>query len=321
MPKAATPTLEELRAAKNADYKVARESGVEFDGHGVGQWASQVKRELAGDFTADAKTGAAGTFGVLSDLHPPAADPMRALTRVEQNPLVTSIALDEVRKKLGRIARDTQDGKPTADAAAATIALKRYYEYLENPPPGHVVAGDAAAYVDTIRRANAGNAAYQRTRDFDSRITNAEDIAARQIAGSEEATIKNKSGALLAKAKQGGTGLNQSEIAQLQLLNSGGPASNTLRQLGRFGAGVVPIGAQAAVAVGTGGTHLVPQAALAAALYAARKGSEAITKSRANKLAEALAQRSPLYEQRKAGLAAPDYTPNTAAILRALLAR
>jgi thioredoxin reductase len=64
---------------------------------------------------------------------------------------------------------------------------------------------------------------------------------------------------------------------------------------------------------------LVPQAALAAALYGARKGSEAITTKRAEKLVEMLAKRSPEYERRVKNLPPMDRAPAGAALIRALL--
>jgi hypothetical protein len=118
-------------------------------------------------------------------------------------------------------------------------------------------------------------------------------------------------------------GMNEAERAQLQLVNSGGPVSNFLRQIGRGGAGVIPLGAQLAaagpLAAATGGASVLPQIGLAAGLYGARKGSEAITKHRAKELAEMLAKRSPEYERRAANLPAPDTAQGKAALLRALL--
>jgi hypothetical protein len=73
------------------------------------------------------------------------------------------------------------------------------------------------------------------------------------------------------------------------------------------------------LAAATGGASIIPQASLAAALYGARKGSEAITNKRASKLVEMLGQRSPLFDQRKAALPPPDTAAGKAAIMRALL--
>ncbi len=230
--------------------------------------------------------------------------------------------LNAVRQTLGKIAKEvqpTQGGAiiPTQDAAAATKALGHFANYTENIPQNHIVAGNAAAYSSAVKEANANYASYARVRDFDARLNKAQNATDRQIAGSLDAQIKSKAGGLL---DRGARGLNTDEKAQLQLINSGGPVSNTLRQLGRGGAGVIPMGLHLAGAVASGGASIPASLGIGVPLYAARKASEAITKSRANKLVEMLAQRSPEYQQRVASLPHVSTAPNKAAIVRALLA-
>lgn len=319
-PKAAVPTADELFAAGSQGYKQARNSGLVVHPDAVSSWATRVEQDLIGPdhgFTGGANGVAPKTFGVLATLQQPPA-----------GAVVTAGNLDATRKALGHIAKETQPAgpggvaKPTADAAAASIALKRLGEFSENLPQGAVLAGDPAAYVRATREANANWGAGERTRDFDARLTKAERTADRQVAGSLDSQIKTKAGQLLdnpAKTK----GLTPDELAQLELINSGGPISNTLRQLGRGGAGVVPMVAHLTaggpLAVTTGGASVPLQMALAATLYGARKGSEAITKHRAQALSDMLAQRSPLFEQRAANLPPADLLPGNAALIRALL--
>lgn len=316
-PRAATPTMQELETAsvkggQYGGYKAAAASGLEIDPRGVAGWAADVGQRLYNRAFSGGKDGTAPqTFAVLEGLQNPPA-----------GAIIGPVNLAAIKDKFQTIAqevRPTQGGAMvrTKDAAAATEALERLREYVENIPKGHILAGDARAFSNAITEANANNAAFQRVRDFDARLTKAERATDRQIAGSLDAQIKTKAGQLYDRAR----GLNEQEMAQLALIERGGPASNTLRQLGRGGAGVIPLGTQAALALATGGAHLVPQAFLATALYGARKASEAITKSRAEKLVEMMAQRSPEYEQRLANLPPPDLSPGTAAILRALLAR
>ncbi len=320
-PKAAVPTSKELFQVGGEGYKQARAGGLEVKPSAVSSWATKVEQELAGPeygFTGGKDGVAEKTFGVLSRLQKPPKGTVA----------VTASNIDALRKNLGNIAQETQPAgpggtvKPTADAAAASIALKRLGSFSEDLPQGSVLAGDAAAYVRETKQANANWAAGERTRDFDARLTKAENATDRQVAGSLDSQIKSKAGQLLdnpSKIKS----LTPKELAQLQLINSGGPVSNTLRQLGRGGAGVIPLGAQLAaagpLAAATGGASVIPQALVAAGLYGARKGSEAITKSRASKLADMLAMRSPEYERRAAELPAIDVAPQRAAVLRALL--
>jgi hypothetical protein len=313
-PKAANPTYRELKGEADRLYMDARNSGVEFDPKGVSTFATRAEQELSGanhGFTGGLDGDAPKTFAILGRLQnpPPGAT-------------ITASNVDALRKNIGRLARETKDHKPTPDAAAASILLSRLNGYLEAPPSGHVVAGDPQRYVRATKEANANYAAGQRLRDWQTRLDNAELDASGQIAGSLENRQKIASRQIL-KSPKASRGMDDAEKSQLELINSGGPVSNTLRNLGRGGAGVVPIAAHLAAAVpaaaATGGASVLPQAALAAVLFGARKGSEAITNSRVKKLAEMLGQRSPLYEQRKASLPPADTMSGKAAIARALL--
>ena len=322
-PKAAVPTSEELLNAGRSGYKQARSSGLELDPSSTSMLASKVEQELSGPdfgFTGGKNGVAKKTFDVLSELQAP-----------PRGAVITAPNIDTIRARLKLIAEEVQPAavpggmpKPTPDAAAATIALKRLNAFTEDIPSSAVLAGDPADYVRATKQANADWGAGQRTRDFDARLSKAENATDRQVAGSLDSQIKTKAGQLLDNPHKTGN-LSKEELAQLQLVNSGDWKSNILRQLGRGGAGVIPLMAQAATAVplaaATGGASVIPQALLAAGLYGARKGSEAITKSRANKLAEMLAKRSPEYERRVANLPNADSSPQTAALLRALLAQ
>jgi hypothetical protein len=315
VPKATTPTYPELKATANAGYAEARNSGLELHPAGVGSWAAKAEQELTGPdhgFTGGKYGDAPRTLGVLESLQniPPGAT-------------VTASNVDALRKNLGRLARETNEGKPTPDAAAASVVLKRFNDYTENLPQNHIVAGDAATYVRATKQANADYAASQRLRDWQTRLDNAELDASGQIAGSLENRQKIAARQIL-KSPKASRGLNEPEKSQLELVNSGGPVSNTLRQMGRGGAGVIPIMGQLAAAgpifATTGGIGTAVQGGVAAALYGARKTSEAITNSRARKLVEMLAQRSPEYERRVKSLPPADTAANKAAIIRALLA-
>lgn len=321
-PKAAVPTSSELFTQAREGYKAARSGGLEVHPDAVSGWAAKVEQELVGPdhgFTGGPQGVAPKTIGVLGNLQaaPPGA-------------VITASNLDAIRKNLGRIAEETQPAqggfaKPTPDAAAATIALQRlnaFTEDLGNLPPGAVLAGDAAAYVRATREANANWAAGQRVRDLDTRLTKAENAAERQVAGSLDSQIKIKAGQLLDNPQKT-RGLTADELAQLKLINSGDWKSNILRQAGRGGAGVIPVMGQIAAAgpvfAAAGPVGLAAQGGVAAALYGARKGAEAMTKGRAKELVEMLAKRSPEYERRVRDLPQADTTSGKAALIRALL--
>lgn len=315
-PKAATPAAAELKASavsggEHGGYNAALNSGLELDPKGVAGWSQQVRQGLFNDGLTGGTHGTAPkTWAALDSLDKPTSG------------VVTPQGIDALRKTLGRVSREVQQTQggaivATEDAAAASQALKKLGSYVENIPQSHILAGDAALYANATKEANKNYASYARVRDFEARLEKANLAAQGQIAGSVENQTKAKARQVL---NNGARGYDDAERAQAKLINSGGPVSNILRNLGRAGAGVVPALAHGAIAAGTGGASLGLQIPIAAALYGARKTSEAITKSRANKLVEMLAQRSPEYQSRVANLPQVSNAPNKAAIIRALLA-
>ena len=309
--KAAVPTYRELKTAATADYNAARNSGLELHPQGVASFASKAEQELTGPnhgFTGGQYGDAPKTFAVLDTLQNPPA-----------GAVVTASNLDAVRKNLGRLARETREGKPTPDSAAASVALENLNKYTENIPQNHILAGSAPDYLRATKQGNANYAAAQRVRQVDSKIIRAENNAAGGIATSVDNQIKSQLRTILNNPKAQ-RGMNAAEVAALDRVNRGTLTSNTLRQAGRGGAGVIPLMGHIGLAAGSGGSTIPAQIALAAALYGARKGAERMTVNSANKLAEMLAKRSPEYQRRAAMIQPTDMTPNKAAILRALLA-
>jgi hypothetical protein len=311
VPKAAVPTLAELKAAADQGYNAARASGVELNPQALAQFAAKAQQDITNGpkyaFTGGPNGTAPKTLDILDQLQKPPA-----------GAAVTAANIDTLRQQIGNIAGETREFKPTPDAKAAMVLKRQMADYLENLPPGAAVAGDADAFIRSLKQANGDYAAAQRLGKVDARVGQAGDQANRQIAGSLDARIRSRVGSLLDNPKSL-RGYNSEEVAQVQRVNDGSLVANTMRQLGRGGAGVVPLGIHAAVAGATGGAALPAQAALAAALYGARKGSEAMTVSQANKLTEMLAKRSPLYQQRVQALPPYDPSASRAALIRALL--
>ncbi len=317
--RAAVPTGRELKDIGGRGYETARNMDLRLRPEGPQSWAAVVENELSGPahgFSPNPKS-APGTFDVLAKIRDPIQTPADLPPK-----FMSGADLETVRKQLGSIAQEvqqTQGGpiKATPDARAAKVALERLKTYTENIPESHILAGDAKEYSRQIKEANANYAAGSRAEDFDTRLTKAERATDRQVAGSLDSQIKSKAGTLLDSAAS--RGMNDAEKAQLELINSGTATSNILRQLGRGGAGVIPMGAHIATAAATGGASIPASLAIGAPLYASRKIAEAMTKSRARDLVDMLAKRSPEYEQRAAAIPQVDNMPNKAAILRAMM--
>lgn len=313
-PQAVTPTADELFAAGRQGYKNAIKAGLELRPSGVGQFAAAAERDLTNDpELAFTRNSAPGTFGIIDQLQ-----------GAPKGATVSAANINQIRKDIDSIAGQVQPTaapgvfKATPDAAAAMALKERFTNYLENLPQDHVLAGNPDAYMAAIKEANGNWAAASRLANVDARLTKAENAANRQIAGNKEAQIRSKVGSMLDNPQKL-KGLTQEEVDQLKLINDGTFGHNILNQLGRGGAGVIPLGTHLTAAAMTGGASIPASLAIGAPLYAARKISQAVTTSRANKLADMLAQRSPLYEGRVNALPQVDMASNKASLARALL--
>jgi len=303
---AAIPTAPELKAAAKAGYKDAAESGLQIAPSGLHQVAENAKQELLREgFDPDSKV-----FKLIGDAQ-------RIPSRSDE--FVSSQTFDIFNKRLARISRETQMGgsgpEPTADAAAAATALRHFREYGQNIPERDVLAGSAQAYKDALGTANQNYGAYKRVQGLDTRINKSENAADRQVAGSIANQIRQKVGGMLDKPAAL-RGLTDAEKAQLDLINNGGVVGSVLRQAGRGGAPhVIPIMGQMAAAHASGGASLP----LWAGMVGARLADNALTKARAQTLADMLAKRSPLYQSRESALPTTNTQPNQAQLLRSLL--
>jgi hypothetical protein len=316
--RAAVPTAAELSARADAGYTAARNSGVEIAPEKLADAATKWQQDLTTGpkyaFTGGQDGTAPKTLGLLDKLQNP-----------PEGSTVTAANLDTLRRQINNIAGETEGFKPTADAKAAMVLKRQFGDYLENPPQDHVVAGNAEDFVNNIKQANGDYAAMSRANAVDSKVARAETNTAGSIAASADNQIKSQLRSILnnPKAQRGYT---PDEIAQMSAVNSGSLASNTLRQLGRGGTGVIPMATHIGTALATGGSSIPASLGIGLPLYGAKKLAEALTRRQANNLSETLRMRSPEFAARQSEtnvknlLANQSRIPaNKAAILRALL--
>jgi hypothetical protein len=313
---AAIPTEAELAAAKDTGYAARNSSGVILDPQRVAtNFAAPVEQHLTAGpkyaFTGGADGTAPRTLGLLNKLQNPP----------DGTAGITAANLATIRRQLGDIAGETKDFKPTPDAKAAMVTKRLFDSYLENGAVGDAVAGDAKAFAANTAEANANNAAFERVRTFNQKIADAEEKSAGTSGPSLANTLGTESRQFLRNPKAQ-RGYTPDEVAAVRNVNRGTLTSNALNQLGRGGAGVVPMVAHLAAAVpaaaATGGASLIPQAALAAGLYGARKVGERMTAKQAQAIIDTLAKRSPLYERRVNALPPAQPSATRGAVLRAV---
>lgn len=311
--RAVVPTAEELKAAATKGYDAARNSGVELDPGKFGTFAAGLQNELTSGPKYAFTGGSAGTA-------PKTIAAIESLQSAPAGGKVLAPNLDSLRIHLNNIAGETNGFKPTADAKAAMVAKSRLAEYLENVPTDHIVAGKAEDYIRNTKQANGNYAAASRADTIGQKFQRAENNAEGGIATAIDNQQKSQVRTIL-KDSKAQRGFSADEVGAMKDLNKGTLLGNTLRQLGRGGTGVIPMMLQAGTLGATGGASLVPQAALAAALYASKKTAEGLTRRQATKLDEMIRMRSPEYEARKAAMPPQPngLSPKKAALARALL--
>jgi hypothetical protein len=298
---AAIPTAAEQKIDYKASYKRAAESDLKVTPQSVATVAENAKQELFREgFDPEEKT-------------------FKLLDTAQRAPeAVSSQTLDVIGKRLGRYARETQMGnagpEPTANAAAATMALAHFREFGANVPESAVVAGSAKAYSDAVGRANKGVAAYKQTRDAELRTERAVNNYEGGIDVRLDKQLKSQFRPVLNNpVKQ--RGLNADQIAAHKDLNRGDAGNALLAQAGRF-SGLTPVGLALNL-------HALGPAGLVTGLLAhgARKLSQDRSLGQANRIRDLAAMRSPLYQDRLGALAPPlpGTSPQQAQLLRSAI--
>jgi len=304
---AATPKAAELKAAAQqgtesqfGGYQGALTSGLELDPTKVAPVAYGIEQRLnAKGFTGGPNGTAKGTLGDIQSLQQPPA-----------NSTITAANLDTLRTTLGRRASETTTNaagvtRPTQDALAARDALNDLRSYTENIPASHIVAGDARAYSNAINEANANYAAAMRTKSAEDRIFRATRNYESRPNVTYGSQLKNQFRGQVNYPERT-PGFTQAEREQLYKVNAAGGKVVDL-----LGSRSIPaMTVHGLAGLGTLGLS-VPFSV--AANYGSRKLGSALTSRQADKLAEMLAQRSPLYQSRELAAAA---TPNNAAAVR-----
>lgn len=325
------PTAEELRAAAKSGYDSIRASGVDYAPHAVKGFAD----DLANSLNAESRIAENNPelFALLKKIQnpPPGASGARLSD------------LDALRQRLGDIAGSPDRGK----SAAATIAIKRLDDFLENPDPSHLVAGAspatgstlpsvpgsdatrlAAEAAQTLRDARGNSAAAFRS----DKITGLQDAAEYRAAAANSGqnidnAIRQRLAGILIKDKEG-RGFSPAELDKIESIVFGSKGANASRTIGNMlgGGGGFPAainaiagGTTAAVASGNPWMALTG-AVLPAVGYGAKAVENSLSKSQVRALDEALRSRSPLYQQRVANPGTQADVPSESLLLKLLMA-
>jgi hypothetical protein len=235
--------------------------------------AAQIENDLLQQGFRPSAGNAPGTFAEVQRMTPGEGvqavnvDDLRAARR----------AFAETAKQRG------PDFTPTSDANAATQAIRKIDDFLDNVDP-------------RLREANANYRSGKQAENLDYRTIRADRNAAKSGSGSNmENTMRQ------AVDKITDRGLSKSEIAARDKIVLGSAGRNALRKIGKLGVGDgLSLMLHTAAAGATGGSSIP----LAAAGTVARKIGEALTRSEIAALNRSIRTRSPLA---KALAASPQY--------------
>jgi hypothetical protein len=304
---AATPTVAELRAAKNAQYDTLRDSPAAYHPNAVANMAGDAEQHLYNEgFGPRYSPQTWGTFDMLHG-YPPGAT-------------VTPGNLDFARKQLNRI--PFSDLSAT-DRESGRILKERIDDFIANPPPGAVRPGSEAAAAqasDLAQNARGNYATMKRGQALENIATAAEDAAASAGSGMNRenafrAGVKNFINPKTAGYEKRTRGFTPDEIDMLRNeIVRRGPIANAARTAGNMMAGGGGIGAPIVAAAATGsagglaGKYFADDPATGSAVGIAvpavgmglRGASNRSAANAVARVTDTILQRSPLYRERAA---------------------
>lgn len=276
VPKAATPTIEELKAAATAGYESPAVKDLAIQGGAV--------RDLSATIQADLNK-----MGVDENLAPKTFGILGKLEKAPEGSIATGDNLNSMRRIFGNAAASPD---PT-ERLAAKNAIDAIDGFMAKVPEKSVVAGDTGAAAKTLQTARGNYAAAMQASNIDKKTIQAELRAAAANSGQNVAnTVRQRMADILLKPAEL-RGYTMAERAQMEKIVRGTVAGNALRFTGNLLGGGGGLGAMTSAAIGgyaTGG----PGAFAPVVGYALKQLSNRMTLKQAAKLSEMVRSRAPL---------------------------
>lgn len=231
---APAPSAAEIETAATSVFKDPRIANIPIPRQDAVNLSARIENDLINAHFRERQ--AKGTFQEIRDIVPP------------QGANLTVTDIRSSRMALARDAKETVDGKPTPNAAAATQAVKAIDAYLDTLAP-------------ELKQANANYAAAQRAKDFDFKEQKALDQAASANSGMN---IENRLRAQVRQiltSKKAQRGYSAEELNAFRQFNRGVRSANIVRAVGNIlagggGIGMPVVGATSAYALGPPGWAL-----------------------------------------------------------------
>lgn len=281
IPKAIAPSVAELKTASRAGYNSPEVAAVEVKPQPVANLSAKVESDLATKGFRPRANQGAPVFEEVRDLVPPQG--------------VSSVRvadLHSARKALGEIAKEVDTvGKPTSNAAAASIAKRHLDDFLPSISQADVIAGDAAKASRIMQEADQNWRAAKQAEMADLQLTRADRQAAKSGSGSNiENAMRQKIAVLLDNPRRS-VGLSEPVKAKMEEIVRGSVPRNILRKAGKLGVdGGLSLLLHTGGALETGGATLP----LAVGGTVARKLGEHLTSRAGRQLSEMIRNESAL---------------------------
>lgn len=270
------PTPEQLRARKTQAYERARNAGVVFTPDSFEGLVKGLRNNL--------KDESGNTVRIVPELHPDANAALTALESYIGGPKT----LDEL-EDMRRIVSDAAGSQKPADRRIAMMLKEQLDDFVDAPPQGAVVSGDAQAGAKALEEARDANTRLRKSELIDDLVRNAELSAPNYSASGMENALRTEFRRIAKNPRQMRL-FTQAERAAIEDVVKGGAVTNFLRMVGKFApTGVVSTGLSGGAGFGLGALMGGPvgggigAVALPAVGTAARAGATALTQGAATR--------------------------------------
>lgn len=274
-PVTAAPTMAELRAAADANYKTARGLGVELHPASLATQADTILLDLHGAGYRDYLTPK--TFRAIEELKKPVG------------PNATIADVEGVRKALNKAAADP------AEKAAANSAISAIDNYMAGLTPADAAVNPhlVGQVASELKDARGNWAAAMRSQEIAEAVKKAERQANSAGSGTNiDNAMRQRIKAILNNPKKL-RGFSPEEVEQMEQIVRGTLPGNIARLIGKLSPSGVVSGALSGGA-GLAAAGPIGAVALPATGYAAKKAADLITARQLARLSETARRRSPL---------------------------
>ena len=275
------PTNEQLSARKTQAYERARNAGVMFTPDSFEGFVKGLRNNLRDD--------EGNLTRIVPELH---ADSDAALKALESY-VGGSKSLDEL-EDMRRIVSDAAGSPKPADRRIAMLMKERLDDFVDEPPQGAVVSGNAKEGAAALAEARDANTRLRKSQLVDDLIRNAE-LSAPNFSGSGMENALRTEFRRIAKNPKQMRLFTQAERAAIEDVAKGGPITNAMRMVGKFAptgvvSGSLSTGAGAGLGFAAGGPigSGVGAVMLPVVGAAARGGATALTSRAARRAGETM---------------------------------